>query len=335
MSKSDNFEADYVRRNGEMLPPFEREAADLRFSDRDKLLQKLLEKAQKSNNNRQQKSIIVKIVSIVMRSRPLCRQFNGTPLTGVYREIYDLVEHQLMYSITQKLAQNNFNKLNSDELYKMQNQIFKQILDDERLKKLGLAAQKYLPNSELRSYALTELVKAIKLSGKLCRPHSYKFSYNFYQILYEEAITETLAHICLNIDSYDPERKSKKFMNWVNFKLDKFVLKCYENYLKFNKYNLPSVQDLEQISQPEKSIHISDLLFDYLERDPEKIFQTTHIRNRPDANFQAIALAKLNHQNWEIISAKFNIPVSSLSSFYNRWCRRFAPLIERELNQYL
>ncbi len=321
MRKSDNFEADCVRRNGQ--------------ADRDQLLEQLLEKAQKSQNNRQQKSIIVKIVSIVMRSRPLCRQFNGTPLTGVYREIYDLVEQQLMYSITQQLTQNNFNQLNSDSLYKMQNQAFKQMLDDVQLKKLGLAAQKYLPNSELRSYALTELVKAIKLSGKLCRPHSHKFSYDFYQILYEEAVTETLAYICLNIDSYDPERKSKKFMNWVNFKLDRFVLQSYKNHLKFHKFHLPSIQDLEKVSQPEKSIHILDLLFNYLEKDPEKIFQSTHIRNRPDANFQAIALAKLNNQNWEIISAKFNISVSTLSSFYNRWCRRFAPLIERELSQYL
>ena len=314
--------------------------------DRDKLLQQLLDRAQKSNNDRQQKSIVAKIVSIVMRSRPLCRQFNGTPLTGVYREIYELAEQQLMFIIEGKLTQNkqlesvnsnvpNPNKLTSDYLYKMQNQAFKQILNDAQLKKLALAAQRYLPNSKLRSYALTELVKAIKLSAKLCRPHTRKFSYDFYQVLYEEALTETFTYICLNIDSYDPDRKNKKFMNWVNFNLDKFLLKCYENYIKFQKYNLPSLQELEQIVQPEKEVKLSDLLCQYIAQDPQKLFQSTHIRNRPDANFKTIALAKLNNKSWEVISENFNIPVSSLSSFYNRWCRRFASLIEQQLNQDL
>ena len=314
--------------------------------DRNKLLQQLVDQAQKSNNNKQQKLIVAKIVSIVMRSRPLCRQFNGTPLTGIYREIYDLAEQKLMSVISQKLikskalgsANSNLSKLNKftiEYLYQMQNQSFKQILNDTQLKKLGLAAQKYLPNSELRSYALTELVKAIKLSGRLCRPHIHQFSYDFYQVLYEEALTETFTYICLNIDSYDPERKNKKFMNWVNFNLDKFLLKCYENHIAFQKYTLPSLQELDQIVQPVVETRLSELVSQYIAKDPQNIFQSTHIRNRPDANFRIIALAKLNNEKWEVISEDFNIPISTLSSFYNRWCRRFAPLIEQELNQNL
>jgi hypothetical protein len=321
MRKSNNFPIDCFEGN-----------SDIHQANREELLEILIYELQ-SCNNREQKSIIIKIVSIIMRSRPLCRRFNGTPLTGIYREIYDLVEQQLVFSINQE-ARNNFDKLNSQELYKIQNLAFKQILDDVRLKKLGLTAQKYLPNSELRRYALTELVRAIQLSGRLCRPHRHKFSFNFYQILYEEAVTETLTYICLNIDAYDPERKNKKFMSWVNFKLDKFLLQSYKNYLKFQQAHWYSVQNLE-IIQSEKPIEISDLLFDFLEQDPHEFFQATHIRNRPDANFQAIALAKLRDRNWEVISAKYNIPISTLSSFYNRWCRKFAPLIKRELNQYL
>ena len=80
-------------------------------------------------------------------------------------------------------------------------------------------------------------------------------------------------------------------------------------------------------------MRLSDLLGQYIDRDPQKLFQSTHIRNRPDANFKAIVLAKLNNESWEVISKNFNIPVSTLSSFYNRWCRRFASLIDQELNQ--
>ena len=72
-----------------------------------------------------------------------------------------------------------------------------------------------------------------------------------------------------------------------------------------------------------------------MRKDPEKKFQTTHIRNRSDANFQRITLAKIAGKNWEEISAELNIPVPTLSSFYNRWCRRFAPLLEAELNKQI
>ena len=97
MKTRDNFKGDCAPRSGK--------------ADRDKLLQQLLDQAQKSNNDKQRKSIVAKIVSIVMRTRPLCRQFNGTPLTGVEREIYDLAEQQLMSSIIQELTQNNALKL--------------------------------------------------------------------------------------------------------------------------------------------------------------------------------------------------------------------------------
>ena len=331
MDKRDDFQSDRFSRSSL--------SSNKNKDERKVLLQQLLEQAFKSNNEQQLKSTVAKIVSILMRSRPLCRQFNGTPLTGVYRKIYDLAERQLMSNISQEIAQNSHlftvNWLESDRLYQMQSQTFKQILNDAQLKELGLTAQRYLPNSELRSYALTELVKAIKLSGKLCRPHSQKFSYEFYQILYEEAVTETFTYICLNIDAYDPERKSKKFMSWVNFYLDKFLLKCYENHLRFQKYHLPTLRDLEQIGQPEPETKFSDILYQYLKQDPQNIFQTTHIRNRPDANFRSIALAKIDCDNWDIVAAKFEIPVSTLSSFYNRWCRRFAPLIKQELNKHI
>lgn len=307
-------------------------------------VRKLLYQVQTMNNLRQKESVINQIAATILQSRPLCRQFNGTPLTGVYQEIYNqakehLVDHLRQYLIIHKSQKNNHRLLNLKQLqpaylYTLQTQIFQRLLDDNKLKEMGLSAQNYLINSELRTYALTELIRAIKLSGKLCRPHSNKFSYSLYRTLYEEAITETFTYICLNIDLYDPDRGDRKFMNWVNFKLDKTLLRCYERHHRFAQYELPSFPDLEQIKQPATAPDLLQILKEFLSEDPNKTFSNIHIRNRPDANFSAIALAKFSGQSWEVISQQLDIPVPTLSSFYNRWCRRFAPVLEMEFKKY-
>jgi hypothetical protein len=305
--------------------------------ERADLLQQLLNQAQTTNNLKHQESVINQIAALVLRSRPLCRRFNGMPLTGVYQEIYDQVKQQLINHIQHQLTQKTINskQIQPNYLYAMQVQIFKQILDDNYLKKLGLSAQSHLINSELRAYALTELIKAIKLSERLCRPHINKFSHSLYLMLYEEALAETLAYVCLNIDLYDPNRGNKKFINWVNFKLDKFLLKCYGQYSKYTEHLLPSFDDLEQVSQPSVSLNLPQLLSQYIEQDPKQIFAKTHIRNRPDVNFSRIALAKFADQSWSDISQEVDIPIATLSSFYNRWCHRFTPLLEAELKKYI
>ncbi|GAB4550079.1 MAG: hypothetical protein Tsb0014_44670 [Pleurocapsa sp.] len=277
---------------------------------------------------------------MILRSRPLCRRFHGTPLTGVYQEIYDLVKQKMLAQIDEELTKiRATKKLNPEYLYTIQTQNFKKILDDEYLKRMGLAAQKYRPNSELRTYALTELIKAIKLSGRLCRPHLNKFSPQLYQTLYEEALAETFAYLCLKIEEYDPERGNKKFMNWVNFNLDKFILKCYAQYHKYLEYNLPLLRDLDQISQPlddpYETPNLSELLYQYILQDTNKLFQNTHIRNYPQASFQNIALAKFSGKNWSEIASELQLPISTVSGFYNRWCSRFAPLIEAEIQQHM
>ncbi len=308
------------------------------------LLQKLLDKALAAQSYQQQDLLINQIAGVILRSRPLCRHFNGTPLKGVYQEIYDRAKKDLIDSLHQYLCDpkikrtqqiiNSRKQLTPAHLYKLQKQIFQQLLDDNQLKKMGLTAQRYAVNSELRTYALTELVKAIKLSGRLCRPHTSKFSSSLYSTLYEEALSETFAYVCLNIDLYDPERGKRKFMNWVNFKLDKLILKCYIDFQKYTKHEIYSFSELEQIRQPSKSPDLSQVLQEYLAKDPNKIFTTVHIRNRPDANFSTIALAKFSGLSWEQVSQELGIPVPTLSSFYNRWCRRFAPLLKTELKKY-
>ena len=304
-------------------------------NDKYKLIKQLLIEAQEQEKLSVQRNLILlRIVNIVLLMRPICRKFNGQPLDRVYQELYDLIKEKLLQEISKELTQYNSNNIFVGEWIKeIQNQVFKQVLNDEQLKKLGMAAQNYPPKSALRGYALTELIRAIQLSGRLYHPHQEKFPAQLYQLLYEEAMTETLAYVCLNIDKYDPNRGNKKFMNWVNFRLDRLIFDCYRRFNYLPDRQLPSLQDIDQIYQQERQPSLSELIYQYIEEDTDNIFKSTYIRNSQNANFQNIALARFSGQSWEQISEELDIPISTLSSFFQRCCQRFTYLLQQELQE--
>ncbi|MGK7923777.1 MAG: sigma-70 family RNA polymerase sigma factor, partial [Spirulina sp.] len=84
-------------------------------------------------------------------------------------------------------------------------------------------------------------------------------------------------------------------------------------------------------SSPSSSLTASNLR-EYLESDPEGIFQTTHILNHPQATFQAIALKLIDGWSWKQISEEFNIKVPTLSSFYQRNLKKFTPQFQAYLS---
>jgi hypothetical protein len=304
------------------------------FEDyREKQLQLLLGQARSNNNNLiQQKSLGNKIVNLILYSRPICHRFQGKPLSGIYREIYQEVKQKMFWLIMEDL---NDPKQTFSRLSKQQKRMFRISLDDLRLKQFGLTAREFPANSELRSYGLDELIRGIKLSGKLCRPHIRNFPYQLYQGLYDEALTETFAYICLNIDRYDPDRGNGRLMNWVNFHLNMNILQCYKQLNASRQYNLTSLKELDEIPQQENTVNFSDLIYQYISQDSQGLFRRTHIRDRPEANFKIIALAKLDGKTWQEIAMNLDISPITLSDFYNRWCNRFASLLKKELERYI
>ena len=301
--------------------------------DRDKLIKQLLIEVQQQQDSLVQRNLLLaKVVDYILLLRPICRQFKGQPLTGVYQELYNAIRKHILHEIAQEIDKYNINNLViSRWIKRIENQTFKKILNDNYLKKLGVAAQQYPPQTELRSYALTELIRAIQLSGRMCRPHREKFSVQLYQLLYEEAMIETLTYICLNIDKYDPHRGQKKFMNWVNFRLDKIIFDCYRRFNYLPNREIPSIQDLENIKQRETKPFLSELVYQCIKDDVNNIFQTTHIKNKKNANFQVIALARFSGKSWEQISEELAVPIPTLSSFFQRCCQRFSDLMQKEL----
>lgn len=77
------------------------------------------------------------------------------------------------------------------------------------------------------------------------------------------------------------------------------------------------------IVQQEEPPSLFERICEAIEEDAENLFKQAHIRNRPDANFQAIALARFSGKTWEEISAKLKISVSTLSVFFLRCCQKF------------
>ncbi|OKH39615.1 hypothetical protein NIES2119_04890 [[Phormidium ambiguum] IAM M-71] len=291
----------------------------------ERLMQLVTEVQQHAPQTEEWQFALTRLVDEMLRSRTICRHLPNQPLFGIYQVIYEQIRQQLLQQVGELINQY---KLQPKTVRKWANglrsQAIKSILDDAHLKQLALTAQHYSFHSELRQYALGELVEAIRLSGRLCHPHREEFTPRFYELLYDEAVNETLSYICQKIDKYDPERGDKKFMNWVNFRLDRALLEAALKFKETNFEKLPSLSELESIMQPEALLYLENLR-EYIEEDAENIFQRTHIRNRPDANFKKIALARFSEQSWQRISESYDISIPTLSSFFQRSCEKFRP----------
>ena len=269
-------------------------------------------------------SVFGELVDMMMRSRKVGRPPRGEPLAGIYKEICDRIRQQLT-----QLLQDYLDKglLQTDTIwgYQLRTQATQTALTDPLLKGLALEAQRQPNPSSLRQHALLQLVEAIRACGRLAHPHRAKFAPSFYTLLYEEAVNRTLVYVCQKIDTYDPNRgQTQKFMNWVNFRLDRMVIECRRQFSDRNTQQLPDLNDLERLSQPEPQSSLAKEVREYIAADRDNLFKSTHIRKRPDASFQAIALARFADQSWEEISAQFDIKIPTLSSFFQRCCDKFS-----------
>ncbi|MBD2259392.1 hypothetical protein [Pseudanabaena sp. FACHB-2040] len=289
-------------------------------------LEQLIQQAQQADVAAAERSqVIAAIAEILLRSRKIGRPPAGQPLTEIYQELCERLRQQLLQDLPPALKTYSQALPAREWATALQHQAARKILDDNQLKQIALEAQNHPPQSALRRHALMQLVEAIRLSGRLARPHRGKFSPQFYDLLHEEAVNKTLAYLCRHIDSYDPARgQAQKFMNWVNFRLDRTLIECRREFSDRNTTALPNLNDLETLPQPETAPSLADNVHDYIRADPDGDFQATHVRNRPDASFQTIALARLMGKSWEEISADLGIKIPTLSSFFQRCCDKFS-----------
>lgn len=197
---------------------------------------------------------------------------------------------------------------------------------DAQLKELVLLAQQYSHTTKERRIALTQLVNAIWQSGKLCRPYRDQFQLA-YEDIYEEAVQNLFFYLCRddNINNYNPERG--KVIVWVNMLLTKrFLPEAIPKILgNQNEINLES-SHLENLTLSEP-ISLFEQVRQCIEDDAGRIFTREYIKDRPEANFQAIAIRRYLGVSWQEISAEWGIGITTLHNFYRRCLKKFAPQI--------
>jgi len=297
-----------------------------------KLFQEL--KLQLKNNQPPQKQdvIIHRIVDLTLQSRPLCRLYQGRILDGIHQKLYTKIRDLLRVEIRRILnKESSIQTLTLETLNQFQLTFFQDSLNDQTLKELALYAQKQSCRS-IKNHCLGELVKAIEISRRLCRPHRAKFNFHFYPHIYEEAVVETMTYICTNIDKYDPNRSSGKFMSWVNFKLDKVVLDCRKKFDLSSSFDFLPVPDFNMIPYQPRAISSGEKLYNYIQEDTDKKFQKTYLPSNPEINFQQVAIERLSGYTWKEIAEHLGSNSSALSAFYERSCNKFKELLDQEVD---
>ncbi|AOY82730.2 hypothetical protein BJP36_25280 [Moorena producens JHB] len=181
----------------------------------------VIKSKQNTIENQQQYQVLAELVEQILRTRKVCRPRPGHPLSGIYLEIYQTVQEQLNHQLEEDIDSPYLQMTSEKEWGCWRDSVFKKVLDEGRLQQLALEAQRHQPHTPERFYALTELLNALKLSGKLC--YRGKFSPS----VYDDAVNRTLYYVYQNLNHYNQAKG--KFIAWVNYRLDKMLQKAQQD----------------------------------------------------------------------------------------------------------
>ncbi|MDC0833599.1 hypothetical protein POG22_11370 [Geitlerinema sp. CS-897] len=204
---------------------------------------------------------------------------------------------------------------------------------DRHLKHLAEIAKQHPPGSKGRIIATTRLLMAIEQSGKLyCQGrHDYPPE------VYHDAMQAVRVYVFRLIDRYEPS--AAKMMTLVNQKLNHEFKDAIKKLKKERPQHLSlsqaidrgdkdSQQTLEDVlsGEEQENPYLSDRIFNIIKNDIDNAFKDKHIRNKPEANFQKIALHILEHRKMRELAQAWDIPEQTLYSFFRRSCESFRSL---------
>lgn len=178
-----------------------------------------------------------------------------------------------------------------------------------------------------RQRGLTSIVRLINRSQKLWRDSSP---------YYEDALQLTWLYFCRNLcealtakSAYDSDRSN--VITWMNTYLKYRLQDMYiENQQQQIRSGLEEREDsnnavidqaIDRIDAPVQSSNLLEQVREWVELDKTKVLRHTYVRDRADVNAQVLILKRLPPEtNWQILSQEFSLPISTLSSFYQRKC---------------
>lgn len=198
---------------------------------------------------------------------------------------------------------------------------------EEQLRQLVKEACKHRPGSAERQKNLTKIIRlAANKLWKENKPY------------YQDALQQTWVYFCQNIcegntgEPYDPTRGS--VITWLNVYLKRRLQDFYIDHQKqqartvtvrLQRSGSGDVGDtINPVDNLEANPDVPSMLEDirtWVETDPTGDLRRIHIDGRPEVNAKVLLLRRLPPEaSWKTLSVEFNLPVSTLSSFYQRKC---------------
>ena len=189
-------------------------------------------------------------------------------------------------------------------------------------------ARQQPPGSAQRNHYLNRIIQEI--SPYLWRTNTPE---------YADAVQQTWLYFAKNIcQTYDSDRGC--IVTWLNAYLwyryqDEFRRKLTKHHheIPIDGAATEGTQGwpVRDLPAPEYgSLALLDQVSAWVKSDPNGCLRQTHLSNRPDINAQTLVLLRLPPETaWRDIAIQFNVPLPTVSSFYQRKC---LPLL-REFGQ--
>ncbi len=201
-------------------------------------------------------------------------------------------------------------------------------MNEEEVTELAVIAQQHPPGTTGRSIALSKLIDGIYRSHRLWHSlYQSQYPLGVYKDIYEEAQQDLFVYISQNIDKYDQTRA--KFMTWANMLLSKRFFKeaipkiIGKNEIKVEEFVLENQEYTEPEDTGDDCIAVVEKIRRYIEIDPKGIFKQERIQGHPQANFREIAIKRWSGVSWKQMSEEWEIPIPTLSNFYQRSLKQF------------
>jgi hypothetical protein len=189
-----------------------------------------------------------------------------------------------------------------------------------QLQDLVVAAQQHPAGSLDRNKQLTKVIRQIYPLMK--REHNSEDA---------DVMQNILFFLVKNLDKFDPSRGclltwlgSRLFFAWRDVYLAKINQQHHETPLDIalvdGENGWQGVPELA--SRNYGSLETLELVYAWVQTDPNGILHQTHLEGHPEINAQVILLLRLplSEKPWKEIAAKFDKPIPTLHSFYKRKC---------------
>lgn len=205
---------------------------------------------------------------------------------------------------------------------------------EAELRELIAKTCKHENGSIQRQQGLTQIVRMLVKSDKLWKDNSP---------FYEDALQKTWLYFCRNLceantgEQYDPKLSSVS--TWLNA----YLRRRLQDFWKQEQQKLTqtiSMQVIEAegtvdyvagLAAPPDVPPILEMTKNWAETDTDGELRQIHVQGHPKVNCQVLILQRLPPEtSWEVLSEKYKISVSTLTSFYRRQCvprlRKFGEL---------